>query len=77
MFRRPTNAKSGHYNYRQGINPFTQNVSIVDCGDFPVSPFDNVLAFAQMEEWYTTLLSKEVKDSEFGARSEKVQYSTE
>jgi hypothetical protein len=62
----------GHYNYRQGINPFIQNVSIVDCGDFPISPFDNGLAFAQMEEWYKILLSKEVKNPKFGQRSQYV-----
>ena len=41
-----------NYNYRQMIDPFDQTVSIVDCGDFPISPFDNALALVQMEEWY-------------------------
>lgn len=60
---------AGHYNYRQSINPYEQNISIVDCGDFPISPFDNGLAFAQMEEWYRRLLSREVKHQENGVRS--------
>ncbi|KAF2804800.1 Arginase/deacetylase [Mytilinidion resinicola] len=51
---------AGHYNYRQFINPFAQNISIVDCGDLPISPFDNTLAFAQMEEWYKRILWREV-----------------
>ncbi|KAJ9133674.1 Agmatinase [Pleurostoma richardsiae] len=60
---------AGHYNYRQQINPFKQNVSIVDCGDFPISPFDNALAFAQMEEWYSRLLHRNVKNSKSGITS--------
>ncbi|RGP59871.1 agmatinase [Fusarium longipes] len=52
----------GHYNYRQSINPFEQNISIVDCGDLPITPFDNALAFAQMEEWYTRLLTRETEN---------------
>ncbi|OAL32811.1 hypothetical protein AYO20_07768 [Fonsecaea nubica] len=43
---------AGHYNYRQSINPYKHNISVVDCGDLPISPFDNGLAFAQMEEWH-------------------------
>ncbi|RFU74913.1 agmatinase [Trichoderma arundinaceum] len=60
---------SGHYNYRQSINPFQQNISVVDCGDLPVSPFDNALAFAQMEEWYSRLLNRPVKTPESGISS--------
>ncbi|KAH8649571.1 Ureohydrolase [Ilyonectria robusta] len=60
---------AGHYNFRQSINPFTQNISIVDCGDFPISPFDNALAFAQMEEWYTRLLHRDVKNNTSGITS--------
>ncbi|KAK6381508.1 hypothetical protein LTS17_004566 [Exophiala oligosperma] len=62
---------AGHYNYRQSINPLLQNISIVDCGDLPISPFDNGLAFAQMEEWYKRILSREVKATESGVRSTK------
>ena len=60
---------SGRYNYRQSINPFIQNISIVDCGDLPISPFDNGLAFAQMEEWYTRLLDRKVKNPHKGVKS--------
>jgi arginase family enzyme len=31
---------------------------VVDCGDIPVSPFDNALAVDQMEVAYSTLLSR-------------------
>ncbi|EXJ86320.1 agmatinase [Capronia epimyces CBS 606.96] len=62
---------AGLYNYRQSINPYVQNISIVDCGDLPISPFDNGLAFAQMEDWYKRLLWREVKSAEKGIRSSK------
>ncbi|CZR65218.1 related to agmatinase [Phialocephala subalpina] len=62
---------TGDYNYHQALNPFTQGLSIVDCGDFPISPFDNGLAFAQMEEWYSRLLAKEVKNPHLGIASSK------
>lgn len=66
----------GPYNYRQHINPFKQNVSVVDCGDFPISPFDNGLAFAQMEEWYGRLLDHDVENSEFSIASKIVSCSS-
>lgn len=45
---------------------------MVDCGDLPISPFDNGLAFAQMEDWYSRLLWREVKSAKQGIRSSKV-----
>jgi hypothetical protein len=45
---------------------------VVDCGDLPISPFDNGLAFAQMEDWYKRLLWREVKSPGKGAKSSKV-----
>ncbi|KAH0844573.1 putative agmatinase 1 [Fonsecaea pedrosoi] len=62
---------AGQYNYRQSINPYKHNISVVDCGDLPISPFDNGLAFAQMEEWYKRLLWREVKSTEKGVWSSK------
>ncbi|KIX02148.1 agmatinase [Rhinocladiella mackenziei CBS 650.93] len=62
---------AGHFNYRQSINPYIQNISVVDCGDLPISPFDNGLAFAQMEDWYKRLLWREVKSPDKGVRSLK------
>ncbi|KAF7196760.1 putative agmatinase 1 [Pseudocercospora fuligena] len=62
---------AGHYNYRQSIHPYKQNISIVDCGDFPISPFDNGLAFAQMEKWYADLLGRKPNRGIVGKRSGK------
>ncbi|ESK84087.1 agmatinase [Moniliophthora roreri MCA 2997] len=41
-------------------NPYEQGSRIIDCGDVPVSPFDNVLAIDQMEVAYSTLLNRPV-----------------
>ncbi|KIJ38429.1 hypothetical protein M422DRAFT_231163 [Sphaerobolus stellatus SS14] len=41
-------------------NPYAQGSTIIDCGDVPVSPFDNALAIDQMETAYTTLLQRPV-----------------
>ncbi|KAH9950910.1 Arginase/deacetylase [Amylocystis lapponica] len=35
-------------------NPYEQGSKIIDCGDVPVSPFDNALAVDQMEVAYST-----------------------
>ncbi|TFK56759.1 Arginase/deacetylase [Heliocybe sulcata] len=41
-------------------NPYQQGSKVLDCGDVPVSPFDNALAVDQMETAYTTLLERPV-----------------
>ncbi|KAK8193189.1 arginase family-domain-containing protein [Phyllosticta capitalensis] len=43
------------YNPRGHINPYTSWAKILDCGDIPVTPFDNGLALRQMSEAFTTL----------------------
>lgn len=45
---------------RRNFNPFMTGASIVDCGDVPISPYDNTLALDQIETAYTTLLSRDV-----------------
>ncbi|KAF7307470.1 Agmatinase 1 [Mycena indigotica] len=40
------------------MNPYKVGATILDCGDVPVSPFDNALAVDQMEVAYSTLLSR-------------------
>lgn len=45
-------------------NPYNHGSKVVDCGDVPVSPFDNALAIDQMETAYTTLLERPVVSSE-------------
>ncbi|KAF4612426.1 hypothetical protein D9613_004192 [Agrocybe pediades] len=39
-------------------NPYVMGQKIIDCGDIPVSPFDNALAVDQMEVAYSTLLNR-------------------
>ncbi|KAK8166673.1 arginase family-domain-containing protein [Phyllosticta citrichinensis] len=43
------------YNPRGRINPYSSWAKILDCGDIPVTPFDNALALRQMSEAFTML----------------------
>lgn len=45
-------------NTRAGINPYTSFARILDCGDIPVTPLDNVVALEQMTAAYTELLNR-------------------
>ncbi|KAJ6183589.1 arginase family-domain-containing protein [Penicillium mononematosum] len=38
------------FNPRAGINPYQSWAKIIDCGDIPVTPFDNVIAQEQMTQ---------------------------
>ena len=49
------------FNQRAGINPYMNWATFVDCGDIPVTPFDNALALHQMESAYTELVSRTPK----------------
>ncbi|CCL98109.1 uncharacterized protein FIBRA_00103 [Fibroporia radiculosa] len=42
------------------VNPYELGSKIIDCGDVPVSPFDNALAVDQMEVAYSSLLARPV-----------------
>src|SRR5271155_3767235 len=46
------------FNTRAGLNPYTSFARILDCGDIPITPFDNALALRQMTEAFTSLLSR-------------------
>ena len=46
------------FNHRAGINPYTNWPLVLDCGDIPITPFDNSLALHQMTHAYTELLSR-------------------
>jgi agmatinase len=46
------------YTLSWGNNPYTLGQKIIDCGDVPVSPFDNAQAVDQMEVAYSTLLAR-------------------
>ncbi|KAK4051194.1 hypothetical protein OIV83_003016 [Microbotryomycetes sp. JL201] len=53
-------APSRGYSIPWAFNPFKEGAEIVDCGDIPLSPYDNTLAFAQIETAYKTLLARPV-----------------
>jgi agmatinase len=42
-----------------GFNPLLAS-KIIDCGDIPISPYDNVLALEQIQVAYSTLLARNV-----------------
>ncbi|TDL28342.1 arginase deacetylase [Rickenella mellea] len=48
------------YTLSWGMNPLDGRLKVLDCGDVPVSPFDNALAVDQMEVAYSTLLARPV-----------------
>ena len=47
----------GGYNVPLGVNPF-ENLTIVDCGDIPVTPYDNAFAIKQIEEGHKELIHR-------------------
>ncbi|MCJ1258753.1 hypothetical protein MMC24_006586 [Lignoscripta atroalba] len=46
------------FNPRRGLNPYTSPFTILDCGDIPVTPFDNALALEQMTSAFLELGSR-------------------
>lgn len=46
------------FNHRASLNPYTTPFKVLDCGDIPVTPFDNALALHQMSEAYLELGSR-------------------
>ncbi|KAI9809536.1 MAG: hypothetical protein M1827_006771 [Pycnora praestabilis] len=46
------------FNARAGLNPYTSWAKILDCGDIPITPFDNALAMRQMSEAFLELGSR-------------------
>lgn len=55
------------YTLAWGLNPYTLGYKIMDCGDVPVTPFDNALAVDQMEVAYSTLLARPVANHDQSA----------
>lgn len=43
------------FNPRASINPYASWATILDCGDIPITPFDNALALSQMSQAYLEL----------------------
>lgn len=46
------------YNPRARFNPYTSWATFMDCGDIPITPFDNTLALRQMTEAYKELSTR-------------------
>lgn len=46
------------YNPRANLNPYASWATIVDCGDIPITPFDNTLALRQMSEGFSELSTR-------------------
>ncbi|KAJ3512448.1 hypothetical protein NLJ89_g3511 [Agrocybe chaxingu] len=49
----------GGYNVPLQVNPFNSGLRIVDCGDIPVTPYDNKFAIQQIEDGHKSLLHRE------------------
>ncbi|PKS12527.1 hypothetical protein jhhlp_000734 [Lomentospora prolificans] len=49
---------SGGYNVPLGANPFTSDLRILDCGDVPVTSYDNTWAIRQIEQGHNSLLMR-------------------
>lgn len=49
-------SKNMGYNVPLGLNPFKSSQKIVDCGDIPVSAYNNKVAIDQMQRGYARLL---------------------
>lgn len=47
----------GGYNVPLNVNPFV-NLTIVDCGDIPVTPYDNAFAIKQIEDGHKELIHR-------------------
>ncbi|KJA15098.1 hypothetical protein HYPSUDRAFT_92098 [Hypholoma sublateritium FD-334 SS-4] len=47
------------YNVPLEVNPFNAGLRIVDCGDIPVTPYDNKFAIQQIEDGHKELLYRE------------------
>ncbi|KAI0248279.1 agmatinase [Lactifluus subvellereus] len=48
----------GGYNVPLEVNPFLSGLTIVDCGDIPVTPYDNTFAIQQIEDGHRELLHR-------------------
>lgn len=52
------------YNPRANFNPYQSWANIMDCGDIPVTPMDNELAFLQMTMAFEELLFEHTSDTQ-------------
>ncbi|KAF5376005.1 hypothetical protein D9757_008813 [Collybiopsis confluens] len=70
--RRQTLGVGRGYTLAWGSNPVDFGSGFLDCGDVPISPYDNAKAIDQMEAAYSTLLARPV----LGGVSEKYRERT-
>ncbi|KAF8265767.1 hypothetical protein EI94DRAFT_1685241 [Lactarius quietus] len=54
-----------------GLDPYQQGLKIIDCGDVPLSPFENAVALDQMEVAYSTLLQRDVARTDAGGSTRR------
>ncbi|GME24952.1 Mitochondrial precursor protein [Neofusicoccum parvum] len=57
------------FNPRAGMNPYTSWATILDCGDIPITPFDNALALRQMSEAFVELGKRSPSAGSVGSSS--------
>lgn len=50
---------SGGYNVPLDANPFNDWATVIDCGDIPVTSYDNAFAIHQIEEGHNSILMRE------------------
>ncbi|KAL0473819.1 agmatinase [Neurospora intermedia] len=61
------------FNPRAGINPYASWATIIDCGDIPITPFDNAVALEQMSEAFVELGSRSAPLGEKGKGKGKLK----
>jgi len=62
------------YNPRAKLNPYTSWASVLDCGDIPITPFDNTLALRQMTEAYAELSTRKSPDANAKSPNPYIKY---
>ncbi|KAF2400228.1 Arginase/deacetylase [Trichodelitschia bisporula] len=58
---RRLNLYVGGYNVPLAANPFNSWAKVIDCGDIPVTSYDNAYALQQIEEGHNSILSRAPK----------------
>ncbi|CUM66561.1 uncharacterized protein PRCAT00004230001 [Priceomyces carsonii] len=56
--------KDRGFNFRAGLNPYSDWAKVIDCGDIPITPVDNELALHQMVAGYENVLSHKTNAKE-------------
>jgi agmatinase len=54
---------SGGYNVPLKANPFNSWATVLDCGDIPVTSYDNAYAIEQIEQGHYSILNRAPKTS--------------